>query len=64
MLALIRDNIGSLLVLAALALTVALIIAFRVRAHRHGKGCGCGCGCNGCPMADTCHATPKKEPPA
>ena len=55
MLGVIRENIGSIIVLAALILTILLILFFRVRAHRRGKGgCGCGCGCNACPMADQC----------
>lgn len=51
----IANNIGSLLVLLALAATVTAILLFHIRAKRRGKST-CGSGCASCPMAGKCHA--------
>ena len=56
----IRENIGSVLILSAILLIAALILGSRIRAKRRGEG-GCGCGCKSCPMAGKCHKEKGEE---
>ncbi len=50
----IGNNIGTVVIAAALLAVVALITAKLVRDKRKGKSsCGCNCGC--CPMNGECH---------
>lgn len=59
MLELIKDNLGTILVAAVLA--VILIMAFmKVRKDKK-SGCGCGCGCSGCPSEGMCHQDIKEK---
>ncbi|MBR1867331.1 MAG: FeoB-associated Cys-rich membrane protein [Clostridia bacterium] len=57
------NNIGSILVLLAVAGIVALITAFIIRSKKKGKNsCGCGGGCVGCSGCGSCpHALPRKK---
>lgn len=57
MLAWISENIGTILICAALLAVVAAIVAGLVRDRKKGKS-SCGCGCADCPMSGSCH--PKK----
>ena len=56
----IANNLGSLLVLLAVAAIVTAIVIFRIRAKRQGKST-CGCGCASCPMAGKCHGEKPKD---
>ena len=53
-----QENLGTIVVLAALAVVVALIIRKLVSDRRKGQT-SCGCGCSGCPNSGLCHS-PKK----
>lgn len=53
MLAWIAENIGTILILAALIAVVAGIVAGMLRDRKKGKS-SCGCGCAGCPMSSSC----------
>ena len=55
----IANNLGSLLVLLAVAAIVTAIVIFRIRAKRQGKST-CGCGCASCPMSEKCHGEKPK----
>ena len=48
----LKQNIGTVAVLATLVLIVVSII----RNKKRGVG-SCGCGCDSCPMSDKCHAS-------
>ncbi len=54
MLAWISENLGTVIICAALAAAVAAIIAYMIRNHKKGKS-SCGCGCGSCPMSGSCH---------
>ena len=60
MIGLIKENIGSILVLFGVAAVIALIVVFRIRAKKKGET-GCGCGCSSCPGRFTCHSVKKEE---
>ena len=60
MIGLIKENIGSILVLLGVATVIALIVVFRVKAKKKGKT-GCGCGCSSCPGRFTCHSNKQEE---
>ncbi len=53
MLQILRENAGTLLVLAVLALLIAAIIRSLIRSRRQGHS-GCGGGCQGCAMHGQC----------
>lgn len=51
----LTENIGSIVVLAALLAVAALIVFGIIRSRKKGKpSCGCGCdgNCGSCPMAN------------
>lgn len=58
MLAWIAENIGTILITAALALIVALIARKLIKDKKKGKS-SCGCNCAHCAMAGSCH--PQKK---
>ena len=60
MIGLIKENIGSILVLLGVATVIALIVVFRVRAKKKGET-GCGCGCSSCPGRFTCHSVKEEN---
>lgn len=49
----ILQNLGTIIVGAALVLALVLIIRYMVRAKKEGKS-SCGCGCGSCPMGTSC----------
>lgn len=55
MLAWIAENIGTILILAALIAIAAMIVLGLLRDRNKGKS-SCGCGCSGCAMNGSCHA--------
>ena len=55
----ITQNIGTIAVLAVLALIVASIVIKMRKDKKQGKG-SCGCGCGGCAMKDACPSHNKK----
>ena len=58
MLAWVAENIGTILITAALALIVALIARKLIKDKKKGKS-SCGCNCAHCAMAGSCH--PQKK---
>lgn len=55
MLAWLAENIGTILILAALIAVVAGIVAGMLRDRKKGKS-SCGCGCSNCAMKGCCHS--------
>lgn len=55
MLVWLAENIGTILILAALIAIVAAIIVNMRRDKKRGKS-SCGCGCANCAMNGSCHA--------
>ncbi|NLM84920.1 MAG: FeoB-associated Cys-rich membrane protein [Clostridiales bacterium] len=53
MIAFILENLGTIVVGAALLVIVCLIIANEIRRRKRGRS-SCGCGCSGCPSASVC----------
>ncbi len=49
------QNLGTILVLAVLAVVCALIVCKMIRDKKSGKSPTCGCGCGGCAMSGICH---------
>ena len=58
MFAWIAENIGTILITAALVLIVALIARKLIKDKKKGKR-SCGCNCAHCAMAGSCH--PQKK---
>ena len=58
MLAWIAENIGTILITAALVLIVALIARKLIKDKKKGKS-SCGCNCAHCAMAGSCHSQKK-----
>ncbi len=58
MFAWIAENIGTILITAALILIVALITRKLIKDKKKGKS-SCGCNCAHCAMAGSCH--PQKK---
>ena len=58
MFAWIAENIGTILVSAALILIVACIVRGLVKDKKKGKS-SCGCNCAHCAMAGSCHKSAK-----
>lgn len=58
MFAWIAENIGTILVCAALILIVAFIVRGLVKDKKKGKS-SCGCNCAHCAMAGSCHKSAK-----
>ncbi len=58
MFAWIAENIGTILITAALVLIVALITRKLIKDKKKGKS-SCGCNCAHCAMAGSCH--PQKK---
>ena len=58
MFAWIAENIGTILITAALVLIVALIVRKLIKDKKKGKS-SCGCNCAHCAMAGSCH--PQKK---
>ncbi len=56
----IMKNLGTILVLAVVALICGLIVWKIVRDKKKGKSSTCGCGCGGCAMSEFCHSEKKK----
>lgn len=54
MIAFLRGNWGTILVLAVVAAVAGAVVWSMVRAKRTGKS-GCGCGCANCPSKGICH---------
>lgn len=54
MLALLSENIATILICAVLLVIVAAIIVNLIKNKRQGKS-SCGNGCQGCPMSGSCH---------
>lgn len=56
MLSWLGENIGTILVCAALIAIVAAIIISMVKKKKRGKSMVCDCGhCASCPMSGSCH---------
>lgn len=55
MLVWLAENIGTILILAALIAIVAAIIVSMRRDKKRGKS-SCGCGCAHCAMNGSCHS--------
>ncbi len=55
----IKDNIGTIIVGAALVLLIAFIIVRMVKNKKQGKS-ACGCGCSDCAMKASCKGNKKK----
>lgn len=55
MLVWLAENIGTILILAALIAIVAAIIVSMRRDKKRGKS-SCGCGCAHCAMNESCHS--------
>ena len=53
MFAWIMENLGTIIVSAALVLAVAAVIVNMARNKKKGKS-SCGCGCAGCPAGGIC----------
>lgn len=51
----IIENIGTILICAALLLMVAAVIVSMLRDKKKGKA-SCGCGCAHCAMNGACHS--------
>ena len=54
MLVWLTNNIGTMIVLAAVTVIVAAIVVKMVRDRRRGKS-SCGCGCESCALRGECH---------
>ncbi|MBR2024600.1 MAG: FeoB-associated Cys-rich membrane protein [Clostridia bacterium] len=50
------ENIGSIIVVCALAVIVTLIVISNVKNKKKGKS-NCGCDCSNCSMNGICHQT-------
>ena len=57
MLDFIKNNIGSIAVLAVVVALLAFLTVSLIRSKR--RGSSCSCGCSGCPMSARCSI--KKE---
>lgn len=56
MLTWIAENIGTILICAALIAVVAAIIINMMKKRKQGKSAVCNCGsCSSCPMSGSCH---------
>lgn len=55
MLVWIAENIGTILILAALIAIVAMIVVGMLRDKKKGKS-SCGCNCAHCAMHGACHS--------
>ncbi len=51
----LAENLGTILICAALAAIVTLIIWYLIRQKKRGKAV-CGCNCAHCAMHGTCHS--------
>ncbi len=60
MIALLLDNLGSVLVTVGLVTVLGLILWGVLRRKRQGRS-SCGCGCASCPMADKCHGEKEEK---
>ena len=60
MIGIIKQNIGSILVLLVVATIIALIVVFRIRAKKKGKS-SCGCNCSSCAGRFTCHSNNQEK---
>lgn len=49
------ENLGTILISAALIAAVAAVIAGMLRDKKKGKS-SCGCGCSSCTMNGACHS--------
>lgn len=56
----ITENIGTIVVCAALVCVTAAVVVKLVRDRKRGKS-SCGCGCSGCAMAGSCHKKKQKS---
>lgn len=56
MIAWLSENIGTIVVLLAVACIVGAIFASMVRGRKAGKSCTCGGSCGSCPMGGSCHS--------
>lgn len=55
MLAWFAENIGTIIISAALIAAIAAVIIGMLRDWKKGKST-CGCGCSNCAMSGTCHS--------
>lgn len=60
MLEFLRDNLGNIIVLSALALIFTLIIISMLRDRKNGKH-SCGGNCGSCPGCSSCKMHTKKQ---
>ena len=51
----ISENLGTIVIGAALVAIVAGVVASIVKKKKNGKSAGCNCGCDGCQSASDCH---------
>ena len=51
----LKQNIGTIVVLAILAAILSLVVLRIIRDKKRGVG-ACSCGCSNCPMSGKCHA--------
>ena len=63
MLTWLSQNIGTILICAAIIAVFALLIRSLIRDRKKGKSSCCG-GCAGCPNACYCHPGAAAKPPA
>lgn len=55
----LAENIGTIIISAALIAVVAAVIIGMLRDRKKGKS-ACGCGCSHCAMSGSCHS--QKQP--
>ncbi len=55
----LKNNLGTIAVLAVVILIVALLVVKLVKDKKAGKG-GCSCGCSSCPMSGSCPSKTNK----
>lgn len=56
----ISQNLGTIIVAAAVAALVIFLVAKLIRDKRAGKS-GCSCGCSSCPMSSGCPSASKEK---
>ena len=56
----LSENLGTIIVLAAVLALVAFLTLKLVKDKKAGKS-GCSCGCSSCPMSGKCPSASEKE---
>lgn len=54
------NNLGTILIAAAVIAILAAVIVNMVRKKKRGES-SCGCGCSGCAMANVCHGAKENK---